>query len=357
MPNHKTGILLVNLGTPDSPKPKDVFRYLIEFLTDGRVIDLPWLKRQLLVRGIIVPFRYKNSAKSYQAIWTEKGSPLMVHGIKVQNDLQKALGSEYIVELAMRYQNPSIESALLRLQDANVSKIVVLPLFPHYASATTGSVHQEVMRVLSQWTVIPELHLINSFPTNPKVIAAFADRAQGFNLDDYDHILMSFHGLPERHLQKADRHNHCLKTKECCRTLSLKNRDCYSAQSYATAQAIARKLGIQESKYSVCYQSRLGSDPWIGPFTSEVLKELRKKGAKRVLVFCPAFVADCLETIYEISVEYNHEFQALGGECVDLVPSLNDHPLWIEALKEMAINFEEVPLPQTHLTSEGSYQN
>lgn len=333
----KTGILLVNLGTPDSPNLSDVYRYLIEFLTDGRVIDSPWIFRQLLVRGVIVPKRYRQSAKSYQEIWTSEGSPLKVYGYRVQKQLQERLGDDaFIVRLAMRYQNPSIEEALDSLIENGCQKIVVLPLFPQYASATTGSVHQKVMEIVSKWQVIPELVLIDHYETHPGLIQAFCAVASKYQIEEYDHILLSFHGLPQRQLLKADRsQSRCMKSKECCSSLSEKNQDCYSAQCYATANAIVRRLNLPLDKYSVSFQSRLGEEPWLQPYTSDVIVRLAKEGNKRVLVFCPAFVCDCLETIYEIGQEYAIEFKHAGGESLDLVPGLNDHPQWINALVDL----------------------
>ncbi len=330
----QTGVLLVNLGTPDSQKPEDVKKYLIQFLTDGRVIDIPWLKRQFLVRRIIVPRRYRESASNYARIWTEEGSPLLIYGNRVKALLQQSLGDDFQVELGMRYQNPSIESALLSLK--HCPELIVVPLFPQYSSATTGSVHQEVMRVLAQWNRIPETQLINSYPTHPKMIEAFCNRAADFVLDDYDHILFSFHGLPEKQLRKADPFNHCLQTADCCKTMDANNRQCYSAQCYATAQAIVSQLNIHN--YTVCFQSRLGKDPWIKPYASDVIEELAGNGAKKLLVFSPAFVCDCLETIDEIANEYQAEFRGYGGEVLDLVPGLNDHPLWIDTLKSLIQN-------------------
>lgn len=322
------GVLLVNLGTPDSPDRRDVRRYLNEFLTDGRVIDLPWLPRQLLVRGMIVPKRYRESARNYEEIWTERGSPLIVYGRKVAARLQETLGEDYTVELAMRYQNPSIASALEALRDSE--EIIVLPLFPQYASATTGSIHQRVLEIVSKWQVIPPLRLISSYPTQERMIATYADLAFRFNPKSYDHILMSFHGLPERHIRKADCHNWCLK-ENCCARLGHKNRNCYSAQCHATARAIAAKLDLTPDDYTVCFQSRLGRDPWLKPYLSEILKSCEK----RILVLCPAFVADCVETLHEIGVEYTDTFLATGGEELTLVPSLNDEPEWILCLRDL----------------------
>lgn len=334
-----TGILLVNLGTPDSPEIGDVRRYLNEFLTDARVIDTPWLSRQLLVRGVIVPRRVRESAKSYRAIWTEKGSPLMFYGKTVQSQLQEALGDDYHVELAMRYQHPSIDEALNRMC-GRFEKLLILPLFPQYASATTGSVHQKVMELISRWEVIPETLFIQSYYNHPSFIEALAAIAASYPLDHYDHILMSFHGLPKRHLQKADPNNHCLIKKECCQTLCSANKQCYSAQCYATAHALAKKLNISNDRYSVCFQSRLGKEPWMQPYTSDQLAAMVAQGHKKILVMSPAFICDCLETIQEIAVEYHHEFIALGGESLELMHGLNDHPLWIDALKTIIIERE-----------------
>lgn len=330
-----TGVLLTNLGTPDSPSLKDVYSYLIEFLTDSRVIDSSWLSRQLLVRGVIVPSRVRQSTQMYKEIWTEEGSPLKVYGQRVVSLLQERLGGDYAVELAMRYRSPSIESALEKLMEKGCKKVVVVPLFPQYASATTGSVHQKVMEVASKWQVIPEFDFINNFAADRGFVHALKAVAEPFSLTDYDHILFSFHGLPQRQLTKADRSDHCLKREGCCRKLTQKNQSCYSAQCYSTAAALAGALGLSEKDYSLSFQSRLGKDPWLQPYTSDVIARLASEGKKKVLVFCPAFVCDCLETIYEIGVEYANEFKHAGGEKLVLVPGLNDHPAWIDALVDI----------------------
>ncbi|HRI26600.1 MAG TPA: ferrochelatase [Chitinophagales bacterium] len=338
------GILLVNLGTPDSFKTADVRRYLNEFLTDGRVIDIPWLPRQLLVRGIISPFRAGNSAKSYKEIWTEKGSPLKYISQELALLLQESLNQAsppdmaFEVELAMRYQQPSITNGLTALRNKNCSQYIILPLFPQYASATTGSIHQRVMEIMATWHTIPPVYFINSYFNNPLFIDAFAERGKAYNHEQYDYVLFSFHGLPQRQLRKADNHNYCLTKPDCCQNLHAQNRFCYGAQCWATAKAIAQKLQIPAEKFTVTYQSRLGKDPWIQPYTIEVLEKLAKEGKKRILVFCPAFVADCLETIYEIGEEYQEEFTHWGGEKVQLVESLNAHPLWVKALTRMALD-------------------
>ena len=326
---NKKGVLLVNLGTPDSPSTADVRKYLNEFLMDKRVIDINLALRTILVKGIIVPFRGSKSAKLYKKIWSDTtGSPLMHYSLLQKDLLQKRLGNEYHVELAMRYQSPSIESALNKLKDAQVSSIKVLPMFPHYASASTGSVLDKVMKLLRKWQTIPNISFINSFHDNELMIEVFAENGRKYQLETYDHVLFSFHGLPQRHLVKSDHsQKHCLKTDNCCSNLTENNKFCYSAQCHDTARLISEKLALPKDKYTICFQSRLGKDPWVKPYTSEVVAELAKKGAKRLLVFCPAFVADCLETVYEVTIEYGDEFKALGGEHVQLVESLNDNPL------------------------------
>jgi len=331
----KKGVLLVNLGTPDKPTGSAVYRYLQQFLLDPRVIDYNWLLRNFLVRGIIVPLRFRSSAKLYQQLWTEEGSPLKVYGEKLEEGVRQLLGPDYEVALAMRYQNPSIAAGIDQLLEKQVSEIIVFPLFAQYASATTGSVHEEVMRILSKKESIPNLKLINSYYDNEAMIDVYIENARRFDLTEYDHFLFSFHGLPERQLINADDCNHCIKTDNCCQTISIKNQFCYSAQCHATAFAIAEKMNIPKEKFTVCFQSRLGPEKWVQPYTSKVLEERAEKGDKKLLVFSPAFVADCLETTIEISVEYQEEFEEMGGEKVDLVPSLNDHPKWMEAVADM----------------------
>lgn len=329
----KTGVLLVNLGTPDAPTRSAVYRYLKQFLSDPRVIDQA-LVRNFIVPVLILPFRSGESAKGYQQLWMEEGSPLKVYGYSLVEKVQASLGDDYIVELAMRYQNPSIESALEKLMAKKVKELIVLPLFPQYASASTASVQEEVMRLLSKKWFIPTLKMIDSFYDNPLMIDAFVARGRQYDIASYDHILFSYHGLPERQIAKGDTCNHCLK-EGCCNTITDKNRLCYKANCVATTNAIVEKLNLKSSDYTICFQSRLGRDPWIQPYTSDVIEELAKAGKKRVLVFCPAFIADCLETRIEISVEYQEEFEAFGGEVLQLVEGLNEHPIWVESVVGM----------------------
>lgn len=335
----KTGVLLVNVGTPDSSKPRDLYRYLTEFLTDGRVIDLPWLRRQLLVRGMIVPFRYRQSAKCYEKIFSGQGSPLLVHGRALQRSLQEKLGSDYCVELAMRYQKPSIEKGVKVLREQGISHLIVLPLFPQYASATVGTINQKVMEEIKQWDVIPGLSFVNPNPVHPKMIECFAKKIEKCDLSQYDHLLISFHGLPERQVRNVDQRGCCFQ-KGCCESLTEKNQFCYAAQCQATAREIVKKLGIDQENYSVAFQSRLGKEPWLSPYTVDQLEELAKQGKKRVLVACPSFVSDCLETLYEIAEEYQELFVEQGGEKLDLVESLNDDPLWVEALADQVVQYQ-----------------
>ncbi len=335
----KKGVLLVNLGTPDAPSRGAVYRYLKEFLLDPRVIDYNWLARNLLVRGIIAPFRSGSSAKLYQILWTPEGSPLKVYGERVAEGVQQLLGDEFVVELAMRYQNPSMKSAVDRLYEQQVSEIIVFPMFPQYASATTGSVHEEVMRLLTKKDNIPALKLINSYYDNESMIDIFADNARQFDLDQYDHIIFSYHGLPQRQLRKADEGNHCLQNENCCQQIGKANQFCYSAQCHGTTRAIASQLGLSPDQYTTSFQSRLGPEAWAKPYTSVVLEERAEKGAKRILVFSPAFVSDCLETIVEIGTEYQEEFEEMGGEKVDLVPSQNDDPRWIKTVAELVKSY------------------
>jgi ferrochelatase len=335
----KKGILLVNLGTPDNPEVPAVRRYLSQFLMDERVIDIPKFNRTLLVKGIIVPFRSPKTAKLYKEIWNENGSPLLYYSKIQAKLLQGKLGDDYQVELAMRYQSPSIEDALLSLKANLVESIKVIPMFPQYASASTGSVMQLVMELVSKWQTIPPISFVNSFHDNQTMIEIFAENARKHLPETYDHVLFSFHGLPERQLLKCDHTgSYCLKVAGCCETLNDTNKFCYSAQGHDTARLLAKELGLAREKYTVCFQSRLGKEPWVQPYTTDVLKKLAAEGKKRLLVFSPAFVADCLETLYEITVEYHEEFRALGGEHVQLVESLNDHPKFIAALAEMSVS-------------------
>ncbi len=333
----KTAVLIVNLGTPDSPSVRDVRVYLREFLMDGRVLDIPAWRRWLLVNLIIAPFRAPQSAKGYRELWTKDGSPLKVYGQRVEQLLQKALGDQYHVELAMRYQNPSIRFAVDRLKDKGFSKIVVIPFYPQYASASTGTTIVKFNEEINRWEAIPSVEIISNFCEHPLFIKAFAELGRSYmSRYKYDHYVFSYHGLPERQILKASCSNYC-RLGDCCNTYHAKNALCYRAQCFQTTRLLAKALNISSDQYTVCFQSRLGKTPWIKPYTDEKIKELASRGIKKVLVFSPSFVADCLETTIEIGVEYKHQFTALGGERWDMVESLNESPIWIECLKDLVL--------------------
>ena len=328
----KTGVLLIQLGTPDSPSTRDVARYLGEFL------NLPWLLRRLLVNGIIVPFRSPKSAKIYRDLFKLNGgrSPLLEHAESVQALLQqrfKGDQEEITIEMAMRYQSPSIEAVLERMRKVGYNRIILIPLFPQYASASTGSALEKALKIIQRWWVIPELSTVSQFYDENAYLEAVIDRASPFRLEDYDHVLFSYHGLPERQVDKVYSEGLC-SDQPCETEVNPQNQFCYKATCYATTRLLVERLGLDASRYTTCFQSRL-SKQWLEPFSDHVIEELAKKGARKILVFSPAFVADCLETLIEISVEYQGIFEAHGGEKVELVPSLNDHPRFIDCLESM----------------------
>ncbi len=332
----KTGVLLIQLGTPDSPSVPDVRRYLSEFLNDARVIDIPWLLRKILVNLIIVPFRAPKSAKIYEQLWTPEGSPLLSYGNSVKEKLQSALGGDFEVELAMRYQNPSLDVVLERMRKKHYDRIIIVPLFPQYASASTGSAIDKAMKIISGWWVIPEIKIVSQFFDNEGFINTIVERAGKYNLDEFDHILFSYHGLPVRQVDKVYDDGKPCDDHNCENELTDDNRFCYKAACYATTRILAGKLNIPKERYTVCFQSRLDKK-WLEPFADKVIIAKAAEGAKRLLVFSPAFVADCLETKVEIGIEYQKLFVEHGGKKVQLVESLNDHPMWIETLKGIVL--------------------
>jgi len=335
----KKAVLLINLGTPKSPAKKDVRRYLTQFLNDPRVIDINPLGRFFLVNGIIVPFRSGKSAQLYEKIWTKEGSPLLIHSVNLQKKLQKQLGDDYVVELGMRYQEPSIPAAIERLKTSNISSLTVLPLYPQYATSSTTSSIEETERSLKKWTSAPPVKYIQNFFNDKGFINACVERAKQYKLNDYDYFLFSYHGLPERQITKAsiEFSDGSCKIGSCCDVITDKNRLCYRANCYETTRQLVKQLNIPEGKYTSSFQSRL-DDKWLKPYSDKVIEELAKKGIKKILVFSPAFVADCLETIYEIGTEYDEIFKEHGGESVTLVKSLNDEDVWVSALKNMITN-------------------
>ena len=335
----KTCVLLIQLGTPDSPKTSDVRRYLSEFLNDPRVIDLPYLARKLLVNGIIVPFRAPKSAKIYQELWEMSGgvSPLITHTENVTQLLQEKMDEQFTVEFAMRYQNPSMDMVLEKIRKVNYDKIIIIPLFPQYASASSGSAIEKAMNIIRKWWVIPEIKIVSQFWDSEGYINSIVERSKAFDPKSYDHVLFSYHGLPERHVDKVYEGTDLCADQPCESELNDKNKLCYKATCFATTRLIAEKLNLKDSDYTVCFQSRLDKK-WLTPFSDEIVEEWAKKGAKRLLVFSPAFVADCLETLVEIGSEYQEIFEEHGGETVDLVPSSNDHPEFVSCLNQLVLN-------------------
>jgi ferrochelatase len=331
------GILLVNLGSPDSTSTGDVRRYLNEFLMDGRVIDTPWLLRRFVV-GMILINRPKQSAHAYQTIWTPEGSPLIVTSRNVRKKLQERVSAP--VELAMRYQNPSIENAIRKLLEQNVAELFLIPLFPHYAMSSYESAVERVKEVAAKIAPQMQIKVQPPYFDAPDYISALVAVAKEFLEKDFDHLLFSFHGIPERHLRKSDpTHYHCLTKENCCEVSSAAHATCYRAQCFKTVAAFVAKAGIPSGKFSVSFQSRLGRDPWLKPYTDFELIEFPRRGVKKLLVICPAFVSDCLETLEEIAIRGRETFLQAGGNEFAQIPCLNEHTLWISALEKMIRQF------------------
>ena len=323
----------MNLGSPDSTAIKDVKRYLTEFLMDERVIDKPYLLRSLLVKGIIVPFRAKNSAEAYSKIWTDEGSPLIVISKQFQKELQK--GFEEPVELVMRYQNPSAEYVLNKLHRENplLKEIILLPLYPHYAMSSYETAVEDIKHVHQQKKYTSTLTIIKPFYNNAAYINALAESIKPYLQNDYDKILFSYHGIPERHVIKTDETGqHCLKVNRCCHIDSPAHKYCYRHQTIVTTELVAKTLQIPPEKLEQTFQSRLGNAPWLTPFTAKRITELPGEGIKKLLIICPAFVSDCLETLEEIAMQARESFLSAGGESLTLIPCLNTQLLWIQTV-------------------------
>lgn len=325
----KRGLLLINLGTPNRDDVSAVKTYLREFLTDKRVIDLPALMRYILVYLLILPFRAKKSAHAYKLIWTEQGSPLLYHSKNLANQLQLDLGLDFTVALGMRYGRPSIQNAVEQLNQCE--SITVLPLYPQYSSAATGSSIEELMRILSTQEVIPSTKIIRDFYQHHDYIKAQAQVIKN-HLPDDAHLLFSYHGIPERQILKSGCTTVC---KEDCPVVTSNNQGCYKAQCHQTSRLLATKLELHKHQYSTAFQSRLGKTPWIKPYTDELLAELADKGIKNLAITCPSFVADCLETLEEIGMRSKEQWMKLGGEQFTLIPCMNDDPTWINAIKKI----------------------
>ncbi|MFZ4577150.1 MAG: ferrochelatase [Myxococcota bacterium] len=336
-PPTRTGLLLVNTGTPKSPQTADVRRYLRQFLSDPRVIDMPALGRWLLLNLIILPFRPRKSAHAYRQIWTPRGSPLLFHGQDLAAGLQAALGTGVEVRLAMQFGEPSIAGALDAFQAAGIDRVVALPLFPQYASASFGSAAAAVLNEAGRRWTVPSVQIIPPFFQEAEyldVVAALLQRA--IAREQPDHVVLSYHGVPERHCTRTDLTGaHCLKSEGCCNTLESANRSCYRAQCMATSRALIERLHLDPTATTTCFQSRLGKIPWIRPYFDDVIAELGRKGVKNVVVAEPSFVADCLETIEEIGLRGRETFQQAGGGDLVLVPAPNATPEWVAAVAKL----------------------
>lgn len=334
----KKGLLLVNLGTPDAPEAGPVRRYLREFLSDPRVLDINAAGRKLLLETVILPFRPAKSAEAYRKVWMPEGSPLMVHSRALEARVRERLAGEWEVELGMRYGNPSLEEALGRLRARGVGQLAVLPLYPLNAASTQATTSARLFELLARDFDFPPVHVLPPFFDDAGFLDAFAAVARPVIAEARaDHVLFSYHGLPERHMRKSDPSGrHCIVTPGCCEALGEVNAGCYRAQAFWMARELTGRLGLTAGQTTVSFQSRLGRDPWIKPYTDLVLPELAKRGVKRLAVMCPAFVADCLETLEEIGLRAREDFRAAGGEELTLVPSLNAHPLWVDAVVRMA---------------------
>lgn len=332
----KQGLLLINLGTPDGPDTKSVRRYLREFLSDPRVVDIPTPIRILVLNLLILPFRPKQSAHAYQKIWQENGSPLLIYSRELAQKTADVLNNRYHVSLGMRYGNPSIESAVDELINKGCQKITVLPLFPQYSSAATGSAIEKTLNILKEKHNIPSFEIIQDFYNHPLFIDCYAQLLRDeLSKINYDKLLFSYHGLPLRQIVKSgcSRPEPCQNNKAC--PADNGNRNCYRQQCYATSRALGNALGLDENQYTSSFQSRLGRIEWIKPYTDEVLPELAKQGVKKLAVACPAFTADCLETLEEIGMQAREQWQELGGEEFHLLPCLNADARWAKAISEM----------------------
>lgn len=327
-------LLLVNLGSPASTEVADVRSYLNEFLMDPYVIDLPWPLRRLLV-SLILWKRPAASAHAYASIWWPEGSPLVALSRRLQTLMQRQW-QRGPVELAMRYGEPSIQTVLTRLAEQGIHRVTLAPLYPQFADSTVTTVIEEAKRVEQVHALDMQFSILPPFYQQPEYIEVLAESARAHLAQGFDHLLLSFHGLPERHLHKLDPSGECLKGPDCCRLASLQvMANCYRAQCVRSAELLAAKLGLRPEQWSLSFQSRLGRAKWIEPYTEARLTELGERGVKKLLVMCPAFVADCIETLEEIGIRGREQFQAAGGAELVLVPCLNDQPSWGVALNNL----------------------
>ena len=329
----------MNLGSPDSTEVKDVRRYLNEFLMDERVIDYPYLFRLLLVKGIIVPFRAPKSAEAYKSIWTAEGSPLIVFTSQLEKKLEEQISEP--VEMAMRYGNPAPQAAFNNLlsKNSDIEEVILMPLYPHYAMSSYETAVEQMKEVYKKNKYTFRLKVIEPYYDNQDYIHALAESIKPYLQNDFDKVLFSYHGVPERHILKGDiTGNHCLRTADCCQVDSPAHKYCYRHQCFKTTELVTKTLGIQKEKFEQTFQSRLGRDKWLTPYTAQRLGELPNEGIQKLLVVCPAFVSDCLETLEEIAEQGKEIFLHAGGESFTMIPCLNTHPLWVSAIAKWVNN-------------------
>lgn len=330
-------LLIANLGSPDLPETPALKRYLGEFLMDKYVIDIPYLLRYLLVKGIIVPFRASKSAEKYKTVWTPQGSPLLVNTKKLADKL--ITNANIPVFYCMRYGHPGPDKVLESIYQSypNATEVIVFPMYPHYAMSSYKTAVEHIETAFKKSKLKATLNVVKPFYKHPDYIAALTESIAKNLSSDVDHLLFSYHGLPERHILKTDcTGQHCLKTENCCRVESEAHQFCYRHQVFETSRLVAQRLNIPEDKYSICFQSRLGKDKWLDPETTRVLSELPKKGKKKIAVVCPAFTADCLETLEEIMIEGKDLFLEQGGQSFQYIPCLNDNDDWAEAVLKIS---------------------
>ncbi len=344
----KIGVVLMNLGSPDSTSVKDVRTYLRQFLMDERVIDVPYLARYILINGIIVPFRAPKSAEAYATIWTKEGSPLVVLTKQLQKALQQQV--DVPVEVAMRYGNPTVAAAFdnLLTNHPDLDEVLAIPLYPHYAMSSYETAVEYAKEVHAAGAYPFSIKFLKPFYNEPNYIHALAENIKPFLEQSHDHILFSYHGIPGRHVRKSDVTGcHCLKVENCCQIPSPAHAQCYRHQVFTTTQLVMQALQIPEDQYSIAFQSRLGKG-WLQPFTDKRLEEMPKEGIKKLLILCPAFVSDCLETLEEIDERGKESFMDAGGESYTMIPCLNTNPLWVNVLgnwvKDFAAGSEEMIL-------------
>ena len=341
------GALLINLGSPESPNPKDVKKYLGEFLMDERVIDLAKPLRTFLVKGIILNTRPKKSAKAYKKIWWKEGSPLIVLSQRLQDAVQKKVSVP--IGLAMRYGTPSIEQGIKELVDQGVDEIMLIPLYPQFAMATTETILVLAENIRDEKYPDLEFTVLPPFYNHPDYVRVLSESIQEYlNDKDWEHLLFSYHGIPERHIRKSDvTKSHCKIDKSCCQTASKAHQYCYRHQCYETTRQVAEYLGLKEDRFSTSFQSRLGVDPWLQPYTDQTVARFAKKGTKKMAIVTPAFVSDCLETLEEIGMEAVEDFEEKGGEELHVVPCINTRKDWVNVMSRWIDQWAKAEMAST----------